>query len=286
LPLTDSAMAVEEQAAAALKAAATASSGAQERHDSLVQTRKKPLRTILDALEACTSEYKSDRFWADLAKPIDKAIEKLREEETALAAGDQETAAEARKIVMMCMEHHEDQMRQAEGANLFINESKMIKMVYEALKFDSQLRLDSTLDSFAQATHAMQAGGAQERQYHEKKNRERLEKVKAAMKPYVFEHTADHTEMTVKVRVPPATAAKDVKCHFTRDTIRVCVAGHALQPAVIDGKLQHPIDADACDWHLEGKGDARELVIDLEKRSGGLDWQDLVQVGGSAGQVI
>ena len=54
---------------------------------------------------------------------------------------------------------------------------------------------------------------------------------------------------------------------------------------MIDGKLQHAVDVDACDWHLEGKGEERTLVIDLEKMSGGIDWQDLLQLGGS-GQVV
>ena len=57
------------------------------------------------------------------------------------------------------------------------------------------------------------------------------------------------------------------------------------QPAVIDGKLQHPVDPEAFDWHLDGKGDERTLVIDLEKVSGGIDWYDLLQVG-NAGQVV
>lgn len=56
------------------------------------------------------------------------------------------------------------------------------------------------------------------------------------------------------------------------------------QPTVIDGKLQHPVDPDACDWHLEGKGEERKLVIDLEKVSGGLDWDELLQLG--SGQVV
>jgi len=54
---------------------------------------------------------------------------------------------------------------------------------------------------------------------------------------------------------------------------------------VIDGKLQHPVDPEAFDWHLEGKGEERTLVLDLEKVSGGIDWYDLLQVG-SAGQLV
>uniref|UniRef100_A0A6V4G6C6 CS domain-containing protein n=1 Tax=Prymnesium polylepis TaxID=72548 RepID=A0A6V4G6C6_9EUKA len=279
-------MAVEEQVAASLKAAAMPVEAGQERHDSLVKTQDKPLRSVLDALGACTEEYKRDRFWADLAKPIDKAIEKLREEEAELAAGEYDKAAEARKVAMMLLEHHDEQMQAAAAAgHLFVNESKMVKMVHDAFKWDGTLTLASPLNSMAQATMAMQKEGAKERQYHAQNNQDRLEKVRSAMKPYTFEHTADHQEMTVKVPVPPATASRDVKCKVTRDTIRVSVQGHAKQPAVIDGKLQHPVDPEAFDWHLEGKGEERTLVLDLEKVSGGIDWYDLLQVG-SAGQLV
>jgi len=267
---------------AALASADAKIAAGAERHDSLVQT-KAPLKTIEDALLACAKEFKSDRFWADLAKPIDKAIEKFREEETALESSDFNVAAEARKIAMMCLEHLDDQMQQASDGGLFHNEARMVKLVHDVFKWDETLRLNSPLDNFAQATHAMQSEGVKERQYHAAKNQSKLDAVKSAMKPYIFDHTSDSCEMTVRVGVPPATAARDVKCRLTRETIVVSVAGHMLQPTVIDGKLQHPIDAEACDWHLEGTGDARQLVIDLEKCSGGIDWQDLLQLGSATG---
>ena len=230
-------MAIEEKVASAL--AAAEQDLASERHDSLVKTQKAPLRTIIDSLNACTAEFKSDRFWADLAIPIDKAVEKLREEETALEAGESETAAEARKVAMMCLAHMEDQMQQASDGGLFHNECRMIKLVHDAMKFDPSLRLCSPLSNVAQTTHMMQAEGAKERQYHAAQNQARLEKVKTAMKPYVFEHSQDSCEMSVKLGVPSATAARDVKCHVTRETIRVSVAGHVLQVCAWSSQRLH-----------------------------------------------
>lgn len=267
-------------------AAADTTDASGERHDSLVTTQKKPLKTVLDSLNACTSEFKSDRFWADLAKPIDKAIEKFREHEAALTIGEHATAAEARSVAVMCLDNLDEQMQQASNNNLFLNEAKMVRHVRDVMKFDESIRLDSPLNSMAEATHAMLSEGAKERQFHASKNQTKLEAVRMAMKPYEFEHAQDSCEMTVKVRVPPSTMTRDVKCHISRDAIKVCVAGHTLQPSVIDGKLQHPVDPAACDWHLEGKGDSRQVVIDLEKVSGGLDWQDLLQPQLGYGQVL
>lgn len=199
-----------------------------ERADSLVR-RSEPLRCIGDALEACSREFTSDAFWADLAKPIRKAIDKCHEQEDALAAGEAELATEARRNAMACLAHLDEQMRQASEAGLFRNEARMIKMVHETMKFDESLRLDSPLDSVAQAAHAMQTEGAQIRQGHAAKNQAKLERIRTAMKPYVFEHVSGSCEMSVKIPVPDATSARDVTCHFSREAIRVSIVGHALQ---------------------------------------------------------
>lgn len=62
----------------------------------------------------------------------------------------------------------------------------------------------------------------------------------------------------------------------------------SAQPTVIHGKLQHPVDVDACAWRLEGSSGNRHLIIDLEKVSGGLDWRDLLNVSlaGESGEVV
>eukprot|EP00966_Prymnesium_polylepis_P030078 699184-Prymnesium_polylepis.1 len=65
---------------------------------------------------------------------------------------------------MMLLEHHDEQMQAAAAAgHLFVNESKMVKMVHDAFKWDGTLTLASPLNSMAQATMAMQKEGAKER---------------------------------------------------------------------------------------------------------------------------
>lgn len=199
-----------------------------ERPDSLVRTHP-PLRTLGDALHSCAAEFKSDRFWADLAKPIDMAFGKFEELEAALQNDDKEGATKARELAIACLEHLDVQMRQASEAGLFLHESRMIKLVCDTLKFDDALRLSSPLSSVAQAAHTMQMDGAKERQRQSAGNQSKLEKVKSAMLPFVFEHNRDSCEMTVRVDIPPTTSARDVVCRFTRETIRVSVKGHALQ---------------------------------------------------------
>ena len=53
---------------------------------------------------------------------------------------------------------------------------------------------------------------------------------------------------------------------------------HSLQP-VIDGRFAAAVDPTECEWHLEGSGDGRVLVLDLEKAAGGFHWDDLLRVG-------
>ena len=68
----------------------------------------------------------------------------------------------------------------------------------------------------------------------------------------------------VSIPVPAATRGADVKVRVTRESVRVVVAGHALQP-VLEGAFVRAVDAGGCGWHLEGQGEARLLVLDLEK---------------------
>lgn len=199
-----------------------------ERHDSLVQTRQ-PLKAIIDVLIACATEFKSDRFWADLAIPIDRAIEKFKEEEVALTANEKQVAQKARETAIACLEHLVVQLQQASDAGLFHNEARMIKMVYDTMKSNEILRLDSPLNSMAQAAFAEQAEGIKERQLQAEKQQASVDKVKKAMRPYVFEHSADSCEMSVRVAVPPPTLTQHVFCRLTRDTIRLSIHGHHLQ---------------------------------------------------------
>ena len=71
-------------------------------------------------------------------------------------------------------------------------------------------------------------------------------------------------------------AGRCLQVNCSADTLKVEVKGHQLQP-VVEGKLFEKVDVDAFDWHLEGSGDKRVLILDLEKVMGGLDWPDLLK---------
>ena len=70
----------------------------------------------------------------------------------------------------------------------------------------------------------------------------RLARVREAMLPYTFAETQGDPEMTITIAVPPETKRTDVAVTVTRETLVVCVAGHSLQPSVIDGRFLHPVD--------------------------------------------
>lgn len=79
--------------------------------------------------------------------------------------------------------------------------------------------------------------------------------------------------------MPPETKKGDVNVKIKRGDVRVEVAGHPFKP-IINGKFPHPIDQEAAEWTLQGRGSNRVLVLDLEKKSGGLEWPSLVETEG------
>ena len=93
--------------------------------------------------------------------------------------------------------------------------------------------------------------------------------------PWTFEQHDNESGMTVTIPVPAATTKADVRMHVKRETLRVTVAGHALQP-VVEGALCHPVDHEGCSWSLEGTGSTRQLIVLLEKEEAGLYWPTLV----------
>lgn len=268
------------------------SSTTDERHDSLVQPpAKRPMKTIEDALRSVIDECQRDTFWADIAKPAELAIEHLK---TAAAATSgrstlyAETAAKARSKALQLLHHLDEQMQSASKANLFVEEARMVQLVVQAIDADPTLGPSSPLSAIAAAVHREQAAASENSRHNEAtmaaSSQEQLERVRTAMVPYTFVQTADAPEMTVSIAVPAVTRRGDVSVRLTRDTLVVTVAGHALQPSVIDGRFLHPVDHESSDWHLEGSGEGRVLILDCEKVSPGLDWsQGLLAIGRSGG---
>merc|ERR1740121_2875979 len=92
-----------------------------------------------------------------------------------------------------------------------------------------------------------------------------------------FKETENQQELTVSIRVPPETKKDDVRVVFKATYLKVSVLGHEQQPFVIDGTLMGAIDVDGAGWHMEGSGDDRKVVLDMEKTMGGITWHRLLK---------
>eukprot|EP00746_Dinoflagellata_sp_MGD_P033387 gnl/MRDRNA2_/MRDRNA2_179636_c0_seq1.p1 gnl/MRDRNA2_/MRDRNA2_179636_c0~~gnl/MRDRNA2_/MRDRNA2_179636_c0_seq1.p1 ORF type:complete len:225 (-),score=47.78 gnl/MRDRNA2_/MRDRNA2_179636_c0_seq1:122-721(-) len=106
-----------------------------------------------------------------------------------------------------------------------------------------------------------------------------LQQIQRQSQPYEFFNTSEATEMTVTIKVPQSTRKDDVKVKITKTAIRIEVQGHECQPCVIDGHFFRPVEPGAFDFHLEGAGETRILVLDLEKEQEGYKWPELLGFG-------
>ena len=91
-----------------------------------------------------------------------------------------------------------------------------------------------------------------------------------------FDQEPHATECTATLSVPAETKTSDVTVVIKRDFISVKVRGHSKQPHVIYGCLYGNVEADACAWTLEGAGDSRALVVNLEKETDHPCWPKLL----------
>ena len=208
-----------------------------------------------------------------MGKPAKIALAKYKR--AAMVAA--EDAAEAEKLRgegMECLTHLEQQLTAASEAGLFKTEARLVQLVVRTLQAHPHLTLDSPLGAVAANAQREQAAASAARTELEQNVAQSasLANLRKAMRPYEFTQGQDDPEMTVTIAVPPETKTADVKVKLTRKTVTVSVKGHALQPTVIDGTLLHPIDPTESAFHLEGSGEGRKLILDLEKESAGLDW--------------
>ena len=90
-----------------------------------------------------------------------------------------------------------------------------------------------------------------------------------------FDQEPHSTEATVTIKVPAATKTSDVTVVIKRDFLSAKVAGHAKQPHVVYGCLGGNVEVDACAWTLEGEGETRALVVNLEKQTDHPCWKKL-----------
>mmetsp|Transcript_17687 Transcript_17687/g.45720 ORF Transcript_17687/g.45720 Transcript_17687/m.45720 type:complete len:246 (+) Transcript_17687:1568-2305(+) len=198
-------------------------------------------------LRECTAEFKLDKFWADLAKPVDRAI-------AAIKTG---ARAEAEFQLRAAL----TQLPPADNSvGLFAAQRQTIGEVLAELgaQAAAPAAADPTLASETTIAAEPPAG------------------------PPTVRFEQDASEVTVSVTgVPAATKTSDVRVKFGRTSLRVSLAKPA-DSELLAGELAHPVRVDGCSWAIEGAGAKRAIVITLEKASGGLTWPALLADGTKA----
>lgn len=220
--------------------------------------------TVQNDLENFIAHFKSDKFWADMALPIEQAIPLMDK-------GDPESRATAVDL----FNQSKEMLSSSREAGIFTYEANYITALCEKLG-DASFTLQSPSSGLnvKEQTQAEKAAEAQVREIGARLESAQGQKIGG--QAYEFTHTPDKQEMTVTIAVPAETKKADVKVTCTAEKLHVEVKGHKSQP-VVSGKLFEKVDVEAFDWHLEGSGDKRVLILDLEKQMGGLDWADLLK---------
>mmetsp|Transcript_6738 Transcript_6738/g.18545 ORF Transcript_6738/g.18545 Transcript_6738/m.18545 type:complete len:219 (-) Transcript_6738:124-780(-) len=214
-----------------------------------------PDKTVEEALRSFAKTFKENGKEDDLAHMTEHALKQLGSEDSRDAGIEALTGLR-------------DKLHVARRLGSYVHEANMV----ERIAGNFQHVDGYSLQSMCPVLHEDQP----------EKYKEMMKAIQEADKAarcYEFLNSVEAEEMTVNIPVPPGTKREDVKVSLTATTLRVEVRGHERQPFVIDGPLFKPIDTDACDHHLEGSGDKRMLVLDLEKQQGGLTWPDLFKFG-------
>jgi len=241
---------------------------------------------IKQTLQGQTTEMKSDKFWRDMAKPIDASLRAMKDE---MEAMDTVSAKEYRK---QATKHMEDALVELEKAAT--SQMQMWAPAFEAgQKALDQLRRDpqsappkaapaptpppaAPSSPAAPATGAANAATAPPTATTVATTRPppAFDEAKARAEPYKWEQDED-SAVYVHVPVPDDCKKSDVTVVFGPQRLKVAVKGHPLDP-IIDGPLLYGVRMDECSWGLEGSGAKRKLAITLEKVQPELSWADLL----------
>lgn len=221
--------------------------------------------TLGEALDEIVTTMQADKFWVDLAKPVVAAKEAL-EAEVSVA-----TRQRAAELIRACIKQI------IELKHYFQAEQQVLETAAATLDDESQeVGLDSSLPGVkttrSPETEAALAKGSEDQHKREDKA------IKAAEGPWEFIETDNKTEITVNFPVPASTRPADIEVVFRASSLKVAVKGHERQPAIVDGEIAGKIDPDSCAWTLEGAGEGRRLVLELEKTMGGIIWGRLLAV--------
>ncbi|CAJ1391859.1 unnamed protein product [Effrenium voratum] len=210
--------------------------------------------TVEQALQRIAEKFQAETGAADFAKLTNHVIATLKDKDS--------RARGVESLIQL-----QDQLHVARRLGNYVEEANLVESIAGRMRTDDAYSLQSALP-------VVQAEQSEEM----KEMIRQMQKADLASRPYEFINAADSEEITVNIKVPPATQMKDVTVKLTAANIRVEVKGHELQPC-IDGAFYQPVDPAGCDHHLEGSGEKRTLVLDIEKKTNGLKWPDLLGYG-------
>jgi hypothetical protein len=243
--------------------------------------------TVSEAVEQMSITFESDKFFADLAQPLFSCRNILDAGE---ADAQSKAAAELGSLV--------HQISRMQELKLFLNEQKVLEDIIKGLINDSgdPLTLSTVLPGVRSTKSPQSSRNLSEEE--KKKIQEAMDKhnkkvptaeeiaasIEAEKKrkakkedPWDFEEFKNQPEFRVIIKVPAATKKADCKVTFKADSLSVSVAGHESQPYIMNGELLEKVDPDACSWTIDGSGDGRKLVLEMEKKMGGFMWNRLMK---------
>jgi len=251
-----------------------------------------PLNAELKArLQGITAEMKSDKFWRDMAIPIDTALRALRDEAESF---DSVSAKDCRGTALKQFEAAEAQLKTASENNMFVSEYAVVKAALAQLKAED----GASTKAEVQRACEEQKAKATERAEIQTAEEERLKALQAKQSaatsgapssavrvppaaapattvpavpefkppspPYTWVDDGD--EVSVSIPVPPSCQKQDVRVVFAPRHLTVSVQGHPNVP-VVDSDLLYAIKSGECTWSVGGNGAKRQLSLTLEKGS-------------------
>jgi hypothetical protein len=271
-----------QRATALLRAQQNAEARKRDGIASAIDPRNSDM-TVGDAFDEIQSTLESDGFWADLGSHV-----------IAGRQGMKDGTAEGRRSARDALVQLRDQI--VELHHYFKVEQQVIETIIELLNQDDRqttVDLDTTLSGL-RTTRSDEDRAAAAQMDEKSSQLKRLadpvmkqfgattlsgaEPVAPEAKdPWLFTEVKNEPSCTVVVVVPEATKARDCEVCIQASSIKIVVKGHERQP-VVDGDLAGAVDPEACGWSIEGSGADRRLVIELEKKMGGFQWDQLLKL--------
>jgi len=239
-------------------------------------------RLLEDALWAAGAELTSDLLWGNLALPINKTLEHLREiaelHKTPEADRSDEHINKEARLRRDCREMLElstkqlEEMQEKKGE--FGHEFRVVTAAwYMMMMPDTTLKshLMAPVDASKAAWTWLEEEAERRRiaghKWRTAREDECLFDEEAARRHlYELTQTRRRHELTITVPVPAKTRPSDVRFTLKGRMIRLTISTHPLL-TVLDGELLAGVETtnDGGHWHCEGEFETRRVVLDLVK---------------------